>query len=470
MKIKSIHHKSLIETIENFRKSQSAKIFSKDRTINELIAEYKYINNKIEIDFQYSFLSKKSKCIGDYFSNVQIQLGNAVYCLEDTYFGKYAPPIATCTVSKVHSIGFSKNKKYYYRLIIPLKEELQFHFQIEETPFSTDLGYFSRTGTTAIVKGDTFQICCFHNRKKEYFLSIESNSKQTYDEFADKAYAVKIALGYLSGYFVGNCGYFFAYTNKSMIHPKHFRFQTLRSSIKSSYYPVYSNPHGYLPHNRELAKKYLPIIRVVSIKEFSNLSEKIYDSVDFASVLLLILESSIASLLFMPGGFAIALESLSDLVIGKRKLKLAPIKDKNTFNEIRKEISNLLKTYDSIITKEELEILHKKIDQLNQVPNMARLKAPFDILNISLNNDDLKILKSRNDFLHGRVPDPTKSGNHRSLDRINNDLYYCSMKFYTLLNLIIMKWIGYDNRIINYPKIHEDFTGVFLDEEPFRQV
>lgn len=74
-------------------------------------------------------------------------------------------------------------------------------------------------------------------------------------------------------------------------------------------------------------------------------------------------------------------------------------------------------------------------------------------------------------FLHGRVPDLTNSGVNRTLERVNKDLYYASIRFYVLLNLLILKWVGYDNRILNKPKINEEFTEIILiDEEPFRQV
>ena len=83
---------------------------------------------------------------------------------------------------------------------------------------------------------------------------------------------------------------------------------------------------------------------------------------------------------------------------------------------------------------------------------------------------DLKILEARNDFLHGRVPDITDAGKDRSLDRRRKDLYYTSIRFYTLLNMLILKWVGYDNRVINYPKLNEAFTEIKLKEEPYRQV
>jgi hypothetical protein len=119
---------------------------------------------------------------------------------------------------------------------------------------------------------------------------------------------------------------------------------------------------------------------------------------------------------------------------------------------------------------DDLLTLNKRIDQLNQPTNKARLKAPFDLLQIKLLEEDLRIIKTRDDFLHGRVPDLTNAGKNRSIERRNKDLYYVSMRFYTLLNILILKWIGYDNRVVNLPKIHEGFTEIRLEEEPFRQV
>ncbi|GMV77151.1 MAG: hypothetical protein AMXMBFR79_02860 [Chitinophagaceae bacterium] len=466
------YHKELLKTIEQFKKPKSGKLISKKEIFNGRSAKFKSHKKDFTIDFQYNIFSKNRKDldVGEYYKGIQIKFGNTIYNLESVFLGNHAPPRVTGSVDRIHTIGFSEKKKYYYRLIIPLEKQLNFHYQIAETHFTTDIGYHSRTGTTANINGEAIQACCIHNDNKEYFLAIDSAVKQTFDEFAEKAHAVKIGMGYLSGFCAGNQGYFFAYTNKAMNQAKHFRCVALRDSIKSGYSPIYSNAYGYLHHNRILADKYYPLLRPVSLNEFSVLCEKIHNSLDFSSTLMLILESSVASLLFMPGGYAIALETLSDMVIGKKKLKLAPIKDKSVSRKIRKEFLEVLDKNSSTISADDLATLHKRIDQLNQTTNKARLKAPFDLLTIAINDEDLKIIETRNDFLHGRVPDLTNAGDKRSTDRINKDLYYCSMRFYTLLNMIILKWIGYDNRVVNYPKIHEGFTQIRLEEEPFRQV
>lgn len=466
------YHKALLQTIEQFKKPKSGKLISKKEIFNGKRAKFKPHKKEFKIELQYNIFSKDRKDlnVGKYYKGIQIQFGKIVYNLESVFLGNHALSRVIGSIDRIHTIGFSEKRKYYYRLIIPLEEELNFHFQIAETHFTTDLGYHSRTGTTAIINGELIQACCIHNDKKEYFLAIDSAVKQTFDEFAEKAHAVKIGIGYLSGVCVGNQGYFFAYTNKAMKQSEHFRCVALRDSIKSGYSPIYSNAYGYLHHNRPLAEKYYPLLRPVSLNEFSLLCEKIHNSLDFSSTLMLMLESSVASLLFMPGGYAIALETLADLVISKKKLKLAPIKDKSVSRKIRKEILEVLNKNSSTILPDDLAILYKRIDQLNQTTNKVRLKAPFDLLRIAINDEDLAILETRNDFLHGRVPDLTNAGAKRSTERINKDLYYCSMRFYTLLNIIILKWIGYDNRVVNYPKLHEDFTQILLDEEPFRQV
>ena len=157
-----------------------------------------------------------------------------------------------------------------------------------------------------------------------------------------------------------------------MKQPEHFRCVALRDSIKSGYSPIYSNAYGYLHHNRPLAETYYPLLRPVSLNEFSLLCEKIHNSLDFSSTLMLILESSIASLLFMPGGYAIALKTISEIVIGKKKLKLAPIKDKTLSGKIRTEILEVLSKNSSTIFPDDLLTLQKRIDNLNQMKKRGK--------------------------------------------------------------------------------------------------
>jgi hypothetical protein len=463
------YHVKILEIIERFKRPKWGKLISKDPRFNGLKVYFKPFKNefKIEITYEIFSQSKKKLDVGQFHKNIQVKFNRSIYNLESLFLERQSPPKLTALIDDIYTIGFSKNSNYYYQLIIPLEANLNFHWSIEETHFETDLGYNTRSGTTAIINGESIQVCCIHDGKNQPFVVYSSNKKQKLEEFRKKTHAVMVAMGYISGYFTGNQGYFFAYTKKALKEPKYFKCTQLRNSIKSDNTPVHANSHTYINYQ---AKKYFALLRPISITEFSLLCKNAYESVDFESTLLLIMESNVASLLFRPGGYSIALESMSDLIIGSKKISLKPIKDNALSKKIRKELLEVLDKNKSSIPMDDFFVLQNRINQLNQSTNKSRLKAPFNILGITLLDEDLKILETRNDFLHGRYPDLTNEGFDRSLDRVNRDLLYCALRLYTLLNLLILKWIGFDNRIVNLPKIKESVTRIKLNEEPFRHV
>lgn len=315
-------------------------------------------------------------------------------------------------------------------------------------------------------KVDVFVV---NDANKNHFLIIESAEKQDFNLFSSKSFAITTVIGYLTGHYAGDQGYFFASIRKKSPF-NHLRYLSLRKSILSQFRPVNANPYSYLYNDRVTAKKYMSILRPITFREFSFLCEKAFNSLDFSSALILILESSVTSLVFMPGGYAIAIESLSNLIIGAKKLKLSPIKGKNRSQKIHKELHMVLDRYSVGISEDDLLILRKRISQINSKTNSARLRAPFELLGIKLNQGDLDILSTRNDFLHGRFPDLNKKKNNRSIKEIDQELYFVALKFYTLINLLVLKWAGYDSAIPNYPKLRELSTGIKLNEEPFRKV
>lgn len=470
-KISRKYHSDILSQIDRLQRPKWCKLYKEKSDLNNVKAFIKPNRNQFKLDFFYDIFSPRGKKldVGQYHKKVEIKFGNSVFIARNIFLGNSSSSKLTGYVDRLSTKGYSEQTNYYYKLVVPLEKELNFHFVVDQVPFSTDLGYLSRSSTIAKIDGETIQICCVNRKRKEYFLIIDSPIKQSFKSFSEKSSAVRIALGYLSGYYAGNQGYFFAYTKKNSQTSKHLHFAQFRSSIKSGYTPLCSNAHTYL-HRNKTAAKYKGLLRTVSLKEFSILSERVYNLQNFSSAMILLLEASVASLLFMPGGFAIVLETLSDLIIGKNKPKLSPIPDKSLSKKIRKEFINILNSHSSSFTPETIKILHTRIDQFNQTTNKSRLKAPFDILKIDLTPEDIQILETRNDFLHGRIPDITNSGGNRTLERTNKDLYYASVRFYTLVNALILKWVGYDNRIVNFPKLHEKFTKIKLKEEYFRQI
>ncbi len=81
----------------------------------------------------------------------------------------------------------------------------------------------------------------------------------------------------------------------------------------------------------------------------------------------------------------------------------------------------------------------------------------------------MKVIGSRNDFLHGRITDYKNLGENRGISQKDRDMYYASVRFYTLINLLILKYIGYDSYVLNFSKIFENDTTYLVKEDFYRK-
>tara|TARA_Y100000588_G_scaffold389629_1_gene492941 strand:+ start:1096 stop:1527 length:432 start_codon:yes stop_codon:yes gene_type:complete len=139
-------------------------------------------------------------------------------------------------------------------------------------------------------------------------------------------------------------------------------------------------------------------------------------------------------------------------------------KYRKTLLDVAKEFS---KTYPDKLKYEKPE---KGINDLNKATNTSKLLRPFEELGIRLEREDYKVINTRNKFLHGEAPDITGAGEGRYLERLNADLQYCALRFYTLLSMIILKNAGYKGHVLNHTRFNEDSTGIRLNEQPYRRV
>lgn len=390
-------------------------------------------------------------------------------CLErihvGSFFLKFSRAKSSTEVDFFYTQGLKKPAGYYYRLIVPLEKKMDFLLQLARRTFADDFGMFSAHGTQAVISGDILQICVFQDARKKYHLAIESKVKQPFESFSNKAHSVINGLGFLTGHLAGNAGWYFAYAKKELKDPVHFYHNPMRDSIHGFYTPVNTNPSAWVHSRAEARRLYdLKFLKPVSLEVFSGLCQQLYDSATFSAAILLMLEASVASLVFMPGGYAIVLESLADYMTPEEKEDLAPMKPAVS-KKVRKRLTEVINEECAGISETNRNILLGKIVHINQVTNKSRLRAPFDRMKLPLNEKDLALIETRNDFLHGRIPDLTGAGEDRPEERKNKDLYYASVRFYTLLCRLILSWVGYDNYILNHAKIQEKFTRIPLDED-----
>jgi len=468
------HHLYLVNLIERLQLEISGTLSKKGTPLDNYNATITRRNKGFDLTWAADVFKFRDKrySVGKWLKSVRFDWEDYSIIFKQLYIRSHQNNTSSgsryvASAHDFHSRNFKIGQPYYFRLIIPLEKELDLHNYIAFKTFTTDLGFRSSCGTGASINEDFLQACIVNkDDKKKYYLSIESELKQDYETFSEKTHAFKNAIGYISGHLPANAGYFFAYNSKKMEVPNHFCFREWRNTIISSYQPILANPFGYI-QERRIAEIYYKkkLLRPMLITEFSRLCQQLFDSKEFTGVVILILEASVASLLFMPSGYAVALETMADLVIGKQKVDRSLIEDKDVRERIISNCKTVIENESIFLNEENKRILIEKLKSLNQGTNASRLRAPFDILDISLSDNDLVIINTRNDFLHGRVPDILKVGIDRPESRKGKDMYYASVRLYTLLNRLILKWIGYENYILNHARIQEEATGVKLKED-----
>lgn len=470
--LRLLYHSGLVKFITDFEKGMKGQLVNRARKIDAK-AELEIKGKECSIAFKFDFFRHMKRIdVGTVLHKSTFKNNGKDLRVENLFLSHASFDDISGASPRISSMGFNKNRKTYFRLIIPVNKSHSFRFYIHDTAYSNDYGYTSNSHVQALITSDLMEAYYFHDKEDNHFFGIEANSKMNYETFANKAFAIKNAIGFITGNMHGNYGYFFTYNNMNMEHHKEFLFSSFRDTMISMYTPSNTNPYSYIRKASATADKLYKnkTLRPVSFDEFSLLCEKLYTCGDFTSIIMLMMECGSASLLFRPGGYAIALESISDMILGDEKLKLAPIKIKKTSQDFRKALNEVVNDFSDKIDTDGILALRRKIEQINQTTNKSRLKAPFEKLGIQLLEADLEVLETRNDFLHGRIPDFLKLGIDRADDIKNKDMYYASIRLYTLLNMLILKWIGYDNYVLNYPKIHEKFCQQKLKEPYYRKV
>lgn len=371
-------------------------------------------------------------------------------------------------LSSFYTDGFDRKAKNFFRLIVPLKKKIDFHFYISH------IGYRTKKHTSASclrIQHTDLSIDLYLYSDKENnseYLMVDASEKIDLDQFQDYCFSTLVSYGYITGEMPQDEGYFFTYDKVDLQHPRHIHYSELRPTIKSMYAPLYADAFGYLhsKSDRTSIEEIHRTLRVLNAKEFSKLCQWAHQSLEFSSILLLIIEACSSSLLVMPSGLSVALEGLTDLLVKQNAEKVAPISSKPIAKKVREELLKVLSSNSSKISSEGLAILKRRIENINQLTNQAKLTKPFELFKFALTEEDKSAINHRNDFLHGRLTLAIEG----DVKNANNEIYYVALRLYTLLAVLILKSVGYDNKIVNYPVVHNDVYNKELDEPSFRQV
>ncbi|MCH4896115.1 hypothetical protein E0494_05300 [Marinilabiliaceae bacterium JC040] len=377
-------------------------------------------------------------------------------------------------ITNFKSGNFIINELKYNRLLLPITESLNFLFSIENVlhNYKYKKEKISRLATKIFMDGLEFLLYQAQVDVKKItaydYLIIECKSKISYLKFSEYCFSILISFGYISGNFINDDGYYFQYKDKFKTQIDCFEYAKLRGSINCSCVPIYTNTFSYIQKS-EISDLYKDKVRSLSIKEFSKLCTLCHNNDDIKSVLLLLIEVNTQSLVASPGILSIALETIAKFINDENTNSLAPIKSKPVSKSLRKDLLAVINDYEGKIEKEGIDIIKRKIDQLNQRTNRDKLLIPFQILGIEISDNDKEAIEQRNAFLHGRNP-MVQNSLPKTINEEDKYRYYLHLKLYVLISAVLLKYIGYDNLVVNYPKIYEEYTGIKLDEEYYRQI
>lgn len=369
---------------------------------------------------------------------------------------------------------FDKVNPRYHRLALPLNQKLNFMFSVENIllDYYYKSGIHTREATEIKIENHVFHFFLAKKKITEItnrdYLVLESKTPMSYSAFSEFCFSILISFGFVSGDFINDDGYFLQYADSCMTDVVGIAYRQLRGSIKCQYVPTYSNPFGYI-HDTKKADLYRDKVRTLNLVEFSKLCQYCYSNDDIKSILLLLIEVQTQTLVSGPGVLSIALETLANVIYEENESTLAPIESKSTSKKLRKELLKTLDNFNSEIEVEGIKILKSRIDQINQRTNREKLLIPFHILKIPISPVDVEAIEQRNAFLHGRTP-MIQEVEPKSINEADKFRYYLYLKLYVLVSSVIMKYIGFDNLVVNYPKIYENSTGIKLDEEYYRQI
>lgn len=428
-------------------------------------------------DFRIDLTISKSTSIADFFGlkterieNLTVKLEGQIYRIENAIvvgafeaFGSNSKN-AKVTAQFNKLVRIQNNTDFHFqRLIIPCEKDIFLPF------YSDDIICYKVKRNTILgllqieVDSLSFDIVKYMievSSTKTFYLIIDSDNEMPLEDFQNYAYSILMGFGYITGSFVQNIGFYFSYDKQKKLQG--IQIQGKRKSVYTFLSPVYKNPYGVF-QNQDYHEKYYEIIRGLTSSELSKLCQLINDSEEIKVIILLILESCAATQIIQPAGFAVALEGFSAFI--KKEM------EKEIVKKSPKLSSKILGDLKMVLTtnKEELgdsfDLFYKKIEQINQPANKDTLLKPFEYLKIPINELDKQTIAHRNDLLHGRYD--LKS----AFEGENNDKYRysASLRLYTLLSALILKYVGFDNRVINHPK-RSDSLNIAFDEEPFRQI
>jgi hypothetical protein len=371
----------------------------------------------------------------------------------------------TYTIQGIQSCGFPTEGEHLYRSFYPVPPERlkDFIFIAETIPYENETTVYGYDCIRIAVNEKVYDIVRAKSDGRGYYI-IENQTPESYDEYAETCFAIRQAMGFLTGYMPGGEEYVFC-SNR-------FSYSSYtRPGLHSLYYPVNSNSYAKLSHKKDEAEKYYGKLNKIPASVFSRLATLIRQSGELSATVILLLEAaSVRSLLLIPAVFSVVIESLSKQIGVPSHGTAKPVSDTELEAMILSDISGVLDAYQPQLDDNAFLTLKRRVPGItrpvvmHRLTNNEKLTAPFEYLGITLTLADITAIEHRNDLLHGNVL--LQDGAPASDNEINAYMAFVAGKLYTLISKLLLKYAGYSGYVINYAKFYkeEDNEERYYDE------
>lgn len=382
-------------------------------------------------------------------------------------------------LGEIDQIGSVKDLKEFdgkfHRLLIPFNSRDIILKDFQNWHFSSDIKCVNRTLIKIKFEELEFHLFNFSIDKQQYW-GVDSLQTLDFEKFKSIAYSALNAYGFIKGNLYLREVFYFASDDKAL-NTKFFHYSLIRDNIETHYrifttnpYSVYNSYHHdkgeKLDHT--VVNKWNSKLLNFSEENFSKLVEYFYKYETLSRSALIILEANTQPLELKAASYCVAYEGICHTIKKLIDIKAPSVIDQTDWEQkIKPEFEKLLKTLkeEKMLDDNQDRILTNKINSLNQPTNRDSLTAPFLKLGYTLNPIEIKCIDNRNRFLHGSLP--VKSNDE---DENFKELYFNSIIIHKLIYILVLKLIGFEGYIINYPKLHEQTTGKATNEELFIKI
>lgn len=382
-------------------------------------------------------------------------------------------------LGEIDQIGSVKDLKEFdgkfHRLLIPFISNDMILKDFQSWHFTSDLESVNRTLIKIKFDELEFHLFNFSIGKQQYW-GVDSLQTLDFEKFKSIAYSALNAYGFIKGNLYLREVFYFASDDKTL-NTTFFHYSLIRDNIETHYRIFTTNPYSvYNSYHHDkgekldtnVVDKWNSKLLNFSEENFSKLVEYFYKHETFSRSALIILEANNQPLELKAASYCVAYEGICHTIKKLVDINAPSSIDKIVWEQnIKPEFEKLLISLkgNGLLNNDQDRILSSKVNNLNQPTNRDSLTAPFLKLGYNLNQQEIKCIDNRNKFLHGSLP--VKSNDE---DENFKELYFNSVTIHKLIYILILKLIGFEGYIINYPKLHEQTTGESLSEELFIKI